>query len=127
MRDVQNSFLALWDLPEVEILISQFIIAEVNRHFPQAEHPSRLWQLVYRSHLIPDGVEVVLPAAITLPSKDRPILQSAIAARADLLITGDVKHVGPLFGCLMHGVLTEQTKVFKKRFPAHFPLEGVSL
>ncbi len=33
-----------------------------------------------------------------LPEKDAPILAAAVAARADLLVTGDKRHFGHLFG-----------------------------
>ena len=33
-----------------------------------------------------------------LPEKDLPILAAAIAIRANLLVTGDRRHFGPLFG-----------------------------
>lgn len=125
VRDLESSFLALWNLLAVEVLISQFIIAEVSRHFPKPEHRSRLWQLVYRSHLIPDGDEVILPAGLGLPKKDQPILRSAIAAQADILITGDRTHFGPLFGTVVEGVLIERTREFKLRFPKQFGMEGV--
>lgn len=38
-----------------------------------------------------DGEHCPLP----LPSKDRPILEAAIASRATHLLTGDLKHFGP--------------------------------
>lgn len=33
-----------------------------------------------------------------LPAKDTPILAAAIAARVDILVTGDRRHFGALFG-----------------------------
>ena len=39
-----------------------------------------------------------------LPTKDAPILASAVATRADLLVTGDRKHFGPLYGASLRGV-----------------------
>jgi len=39
-----------------------------------------------------------------LPVKDAPILAAAVLARADLLVTGDRRHVGPLFGRTLQGV-----------------------
>jgi predicted nucleic acid-binding protein len=39
-----------------------------------------------------------------LPAKDAPILAAAMAARADLLVTGDRRHFGPLFGRGVNGV-----------------------
>ncbi len=39
-----------------------------------------------------------------LPEKDVPILAAAIAIRANLLVTGDRRHFGPLFGKKVGGV-----------------------
>lgn len=39
-----------------------------------------------------------------LPEKDVPILAAAIAIRANLLVTGDRRHFGPLFGRKIDGV-----------------------
>lgn len=39
-----------------------------------------------------------------LPAKDAPILAAAVAARADLLVTGDRRHFGHLFGRTLEGV-----------------------
>jgi hypothetical protein len=36
--------------------------------------------------------------------KDRPVLMAAIFARADYLITGDLKHFGKYFGQIIEGV-----------------------
>lgn len=40
-----------------------------------------------------------------LPSKDAPILAAAVHARADVLVTGDRTHFGPLYGRSFEGVL----------------------
>jgi hypothetical protein len=59
------------------------------------------------------AVELVLDAqadllpwveAQGLPVKDAPILAAAVPARADLLVTGDRRHFGPLFGRTLQGV-----------------------
>lgn len=39
-----------------------------------------------------------------LPLKDAPILASAVGARTDLLVTGDCKHFGALYGSSLLGV-----------------------
>lgn len=51
------------------------------------------------------GADIIATAAAEgLPAKDAPILAAAMAARADLLVTGDRRHFGPLFGRHIHGV-----------------------
>jgi hypothetical protein len=47
--------------------------------------------------LVPDCFEP-LPGTENLPVKDRPVLATAIAARADYLVTGDQRHFGTLYG-----------------------------
>jgi predicted nucleic acid-binding protein len=39
-----------------------------------------------------------------LPEKDLPVLISAIEVGCDVLVTGDKKHFGPLYGHVIHGV-----------------------
>jgi uncharacterized protein len=39
-----------------------------------------------------------------LPAKDAPILAAAVGARADLLVTGDRRQFGPLFGRVLRGM-----------------------
>jgi hypothetical protein len=39
-----------------------------------------------------------------LPLKDAPILAAAVGARVDLLVTGDRKHFGHLYGTIRRGV-----------------------
>ncbi len=40
----------------------------------------------------------------TLPVDDRPVLGAAIRLRCDVLITGDKRHFGPLYGQRIQGV-----------------------
>jgi hypothetical protein len=53
---------------------------------------------------ITSGVSA-LPANITLPDKDQPILGSAIYLKASHLLTGDKQHFGQYFGRRLGGVL----------------------
>jgi hypothetical protein len=39
-----------------------------------------------------------------LPEKDRPVLAAAIQRRCDVLLTGDKRHFGPLYGKNLEGV-----------------------
>jgi predicted nucleic acid-binding protein len=41
---------------------------------------------------------VRIPPEIDLPEKDLPVLATAIDAGCDILVTGDSRHFGPLFG-----------------------------
>ena len=54
----------------------------------------------------------------SLPAKDQPVLAAAIGCRADILLTGDRRHFGPLFGSTLSGV-----KVFSVRQMAEEMIE----
>lgn len=46
-------------------------------------------------------------ARSVVAAKDAPILAAAVAARSDLLVTGDRRHFGAHFGSTLHGVRIE--------------------
>jgi predicted nucleic acid-binding protein len=46
----------------------------------------------------------MIPKSITLPAKDKPILAAAIQAKANYLITGDIRHFGKYFSKTISGV-----------------------
>jgi hypothetical protein len=46
----------------------------------------------------------LLPDAMVLPEKDRPVLAAAIHHRCDILVTGDRTHFGALYGKTIRGV-----------------------
>jgi hypothetical protein len=46
----------------------------------------------------PANEHLAIARQVELPPKDVPILAAALAARADLLVTGDRTHFGHLFG-----------------------------
>ncbi len=119
-----NQFEAIWSLPNVEILTSQYSIAEVSRNLATADQRARLWHLIYRSHLVPDGDQIVLDVAVTLPTKDQPILRAAIEGRAHILITGDTRHFGQYADTTVQGVLIERPPRFRARFPDYFAKEA---
>lgn len=125
-RTEDSNLRLLWALEGVEILISRYVIEEVRRHLVRSDQRARLWKVLYKSHLAPDGEEVVLPELINLPDKDIPVLQAAVAGKANLLITGDFRHFGPLFDSTIAGVRIESTSVFKARYPAIFPSRGIA-
>ena len=55
-----------------------------------------------------------MPAGISLPDKDHPILKAAIAAGATHLVTGDVKDLGRYFGKRIAGILVLAPADFAK-------------
>ncbi len=117
-----SGFERYWSLRDVEILTSWYSIEEVSRSLESPEHRSRLWRLIYRSHLVPNGEEIVLPATL-LPEKDVPIPQAAIAGGADLLITGDRRHFSRYDCHTFFGVEIISPTAFESRYPDVFPVQ----
>jgi hypothetical protein len=65
---------------------------------------SRLVELSGALELFESGAGA-LPVGVSLPEKDAPILLAAVAARATHLITGDLRHFGPLFSKRIAGLI----------------------
>ena len=122
-RDPRSDLQLLWSIPEVDILLSEFVLKEVKAHLVHPDQRASLWGLLYRSHLVPDPDPFPLPEFTNLPEKDIPILLAAIGSKADILVTGDRRHFGHLFGQSMLGVHIESTTMFKNRYPQFFRRE----
>lgn len=94
---------------DMTLVASSYAVEEAVRNitlkFPAcaAELASLLERLVLAPE--PSSTLVSEAAAAGLPEKDAPILAAAIAAHADILVTGDRKHFGFLFGQSVRGVL----------------------
>lgn len=94
----------LWTLKNCELLSSRYACEEARRNLPTLEQKQRLGELVAGLRLVPDVTTGSLPAGVVLPEKDRPILLSAIHAKATHLLTGDRQHFGALYGQSVAGV-----------------------
>ena len=55
--------------------------------------------------MVPEAVSGELPAEVTLPAKDRPILLAAMHSGATHLLTGELRDFGRYFGKRIGGVL----------------------
>ena len=95
----------LWHLADVRLVTSGYAAAEARANLAVVEQRDRLDELLESVDSVPEGVHRPLPEGLDLPTKDRPILQAAIAARATHLLTGDVTHFGAFFGQSIEGVL----------------------
>ncbi len=95
----------LWDMPSVQMVTSPYAVVEAWRNLADAAQRDRLDQLVTRMEVIDPAGDVPLPSGIELPAKDRPILQAAIAAHAEYLVTGDRTHFGPYYESTIQGVV----------------------
>lgn len=93
----------LWRLSHVELLTSPYAAEEARVNLIEKDQRRRLETLLERVGIV-TGVSG-LPRGITLPEKDRPILQAAIQTGATHLLTGDKRHFGRYFGQRYGGVL----------------------
>jgi predicted nucleic acid-binding protein len=98
--------LRLWKLHNVTLCSSWYALAEAHRNLKTEDQCSRLTELSKRLHLY-DASPAPLPAGISLPEKDAPILLAAMRAGATHLLTGDLDHFGPYFGERIAGILIQ--------------------
>jgi uncharacterized protein len=96
--------LKLWKLPGVTLCSSRYALEEARINLAEKSQRDRLAALAVKLDLC-DVASGRLPAGISLPEKDIPILLAAIAARATHLITGDVRHFASYFGKTVAGIL----------------------
>lgn len=107
-RSRQYAFFALARAGHCRLITSAYALDETRRNLAQ-KATSRLMVLDVLTRLIelsaaPPADAVSRMAQYGLPTKDAPILAAAIVARADILVTGDHRHFGPLFGREVEGV-----------------------
>lgn len=101
-----SRLLVLWSLPDTVLVTSTYAAEEARRNLPDPGQRATLDRLLADLRVIfavnPAGV--LFQGKIPLPEKDLPILWGAIQAKADVLLTGDVKHFGPFFGKRLKGI-----------------------
>ena len=102
-----------WSLPGAELVTSAYAAEEARRNLATPDQHARLESLLARTRLVPES-NIPMPADISLPDKDHPILRAAIAAGATHLVTGDVKDFGRYFGKRLAGVLVVAPADFAK-------------
>jgi len=86
----------------IQLTASAFAVEEARRNIA-LKRPDRI--AVYERVIAvlahapaPSNEHLAMAQAVGLPPKDAPILAAALAADADLLVTGDRTHFGRLFG-----------------------------
>ena len=80
-------------------------MAEARRNLESDEQRDRLDKLLTQMDVVTEkSLGIALPKEITLPAKDRPILEAAIGAGVGYLVTGDLRHFGSYFGQTIAGV-----------------------
>lgn len=96
----------LWELFEKRICVliaSKYVIEEAKRNLRNPEQLNHLEKMLENVQTVPE-VDQTIECPIELPDKDKPVLLSAISAKADYLITGDITHFGRYFGRSVMGV-----------------------
>lgn len=102
----KNGLLRFWSLSDAVLLSSAYAIEEARRNLADGQAVLRLERLLDSVTVVADAPPTMtLPGGVTLPAKDVPILLAAIAGKATHLLTGDLRHFGPLFGKTVGGVL----------------------
>ena len=95
--------LRLWKLPDVVLCSSRYALEEARANLSTESQHSRLAELSVELEMF-ESEGGALPAGVSLPAKDAPILLAAIAARATHLIRGDLHHFGALFSKKIAGL-----------------------
>lgn len=95
---------ALWKLPDVQLLTSGYAAEEARRNLDTTERRSRLERLLLAVRIVSEAPNEPLPPEVRLPGNDEPILRAALAARATHLLTGDLRDFGHLIGRRVAGL-----------------------
>jgi predicted nucleic acid-binding protein len=96
----------LWELSNAQLISSVYAIQEAHINLRDPQQSADLISLLESVNVVSPALPLVqLPSDITLPAKDRPILAAAMSAKATHLLTGDISHFGPYYGCTIGGVL----------------------
>lgn len=90
-------------------LASAHVVGEALRNV-DLRYPAsaaRLASVIEGCELVPEApaAAVAWASRCGLPDQDAPVLAAAAWARADLLVTGDRRHFGDLFGHRLRGVV----------------------
>lgn len=98
-----SGLVRLREVPETRLITSHYAVEEARRNLPEESRP-RLGEWLELVETVGDVVTGVMSEGMGLPSKDRPILLSALAANATHLLTGDRAHFGPWFDRTVQGL-----------------------
>lgn len=97
-----------WEVPTARLLTSAYAIEEARRNLVSDDQQARLTALLTAVELVEVELgDATLAQNTGLPEKDVPILLAACAGMATHLLTGDLRHFGPLFGATIGGVLVQ--------------------
>lgn len=98
----------LWALNDVELLTSDYAVEEARRNLDDPAQQERLDQMIRLLWVCTATETHTAPSTEpSLHEKDRPILAAAVQCNATHLLTGDMRHFGPLLGQRIEGVLIQ--------------------
>jgi predicted nucleic acid-binding protein len=97
----------IWRISDIELIASNYVVAECKRNLSSAEQQNRLAQLLQAVRVLEFKSAPVLENSPDLPEKDRHVLAAAVLARADFLVTGDRKQFGAWYGNTILGLRVE--------------------
>lgn len=103
-----RALFTLQGMGECHLLASAYALEEARRNIA-LKYPSRITDLEALARelgQVPEAQAQAVARArdLGLPPNDAPILGAAVAARADMLVTGDRTHFGQLYGKTIEGV-----------------------
>jgi predicted nucleic acid-binding protein len=97
----------IWQIPDAELVTSNYVVAECKRNLPREEQLKRLELFLISVRVMEFERAPALENAPLLPVKDQHVLAAAVLARADFLVTGDHKHFGQWYGGTVLGLRVE--------------------
>lgn len=117
----QSGLAILWKLRRIRLLTSLYAAQEAANNLGKEDQQLRLRELLEDVETVPGeaGLSAIVQASlaeIVLPEKDRPILAAAVAAKADFMLTGDIRHFGMYFNQIVCGVHVLRPAEFLKSF-----------
>ena len=99
-----SSLRQFWKLRNAVLCTSPYALEEASFNLEEYQQRRALRTLAENLDLF-DAVPRPLPDGLSLPEKDAPIFLAAIAARANYLLTGDLRHFGAYFHRRFEGVM----------------------
>jgi len=91
-----------------DLMVSAHALEEARRNLTRKSHSfdQRLADLLAMTEVVTEAPAPLVAWALEhgLPLKDAPILAAAVHANADILVTGDLRDFGHLFGKSLRGV-----------------------
>jgi len=91
-----------------DLMVSAHALEEARRNLTRKSHSfdKRLEDLLPMTEVVAEAPAPLVAWALEhgLPLKDAPILAAAVHANADILVTGDLRDFGHLFGKSLRGV-----------------------